>query len=142
VGGRHLADAVLVRPDGKISLPLLNDLVVVGLPPEELRLQLLQRAKAFLNDPQPSVMVREIHSRNVFITGAVAHPGEQPLNDGLTVLQLIAKAGGVLDFANSTKIVIVGKDNSRRPFDYKANLGLAQTKDNVSLSPGDTVVVP
>ena len=99
-------DAV-VRPDGKISLPLLNDIAAAGLTPEQLRGQLTKAAAKYLEDPNATVVVKEIRSRKVFITGNVTKPGTYPLNGEMTVLQLIAVAGGLQEYADSSSIVVM-----------------------------------
>jgi polysaccharide export outer membrane protein len=142
---KELSADVVVRPDGKISLPLLNDMHASGLTPEQLRLRVLEEAKRYVTDPMPSVVVIEIHSRKVFITGEVEKPGEYQLNGPTTVLQLIAMAGGVLEYADKEKILILrqedGKEIGRR-FNYKDVLAQRNIQQNILLKPGDTVVVP
>src|SRR4029078_5497827 len=97
---KDLSAEVTVRPDGKVSLPLLNDIQAQGRTPDELRDALKQAAQAFVEDPNPTVMVKEIKSRRVFITGQVEKPGPYPLTGETTVLQLIAMAGGIREFAD------------------------------------------
>ena len=94
---KDLSGDVVVRPDGKITLPLLRDIEAAGSTPEQLRTRLMQAAARYLEDPDATVVVKEIRSRNVFITGNVAKPGTYPLSTGMKVLQCIALAGGVLD---------------------------------------------
>src|SRR5262249_2303344 len=97
---------VLVRPDGKITLPLLNDVQAAGLTPAQLRERILVEASRFLEDPSPTVVVKEIHSRQVYITGQVDKPGHYPLTSATTVLQLIATAGGLKEFVDGKNIVV------------------------------------
>jgi polysaccharide export outer membrane protein len=134
---------VLVRPDGKISIPLLDDVQAAGLTPEELRDRLIGAARRYVTDPKVTVVVQQINSRHVYITGLVANPGAYPLTQSMTVLQLVATAGGLQDYAKSDEIRIVGLDEGRRVsvrFNYgKAAKGEAE---DVELQPGDTVVVP
>ena len=92
---KDMSADVVVRPDGKISLPLLNDVQAAGLTPEQLRAQLVKAAAKFIEDPNATVVVKEIHSRKVFITGNVAKPGTFPLVGDMNVMQLIAMAGGL-----------------------------------------------
>ena len=134
---------VTVRPDGKISLPLINEVEVVGLTPEQLRTFLVGAAKKYIADPTVSVVVREIHSRKVFITGFVAHPGAYPLTTPTTVLQLIAIAGGVTDFADIKKITII-RNGLKEPlkFNYDDVRKGKNLQQNILLKVGDTVVVP
>jgi polysaccharide export outer membrane protein len=134
---------VTVRPDGKISLPLLNDVHVVGLTPEQLRTFLMGAAKKFVADPTVSVVVREINSRKVFITGFVSHPGAYSLTTPITVLQLIAIAGGLTDFADTKKITII-RAGQKEPlkFNYEDVRRGKNLQQNILLKVGDTVVVP
>ena len=94
---KDLSADVVVRPDGLISLPLLNDVNASGLTPEQLRVAISQGASKFVEEPTVSVVVKAINSRKVFITGQVAKPGPVPLGGPMTVLQLIAMAGGVAE---------------------------------------------
>jgi len=143
---KDLSAEVTVRPDGKVSLPLLNDIQAQGRTPDELRDALKQAAQAFVEDPNPTVMVKEIKSRRVFITGQVEKPGPYPLTGETTVLQLIAMAGGMREFADGSNITIIRKaDNGRTeilPFNYRDVLKRKNLTQNVQLKPGDTVVVP
>ncbi|MBI2221559.1 MAG: polysaccharide biosynthesis/export family protein [Acidobacteria bacterium] len=136
---------VVVRPDGKIALPLLNDVVAAGLTPVELRDRLAQAAKRYLTDPTPTVVVKQINSRKVFITGQVEKPGAYPLTGPTTVVQLIATAGGLKEYAKSSHIVVMraaaGRQTARR-FNYKDVLKGRNLRQNVELKPGDTVIVP
>ncbi len=139
------ADAT-VRPDGKITLPLLNDIHAGGLTPDQLRDKVLEEARRLMEDPSVTVTVKEIKSRKVFITGEVNKPGAYVLNDRMTVLQLIAIAGGLTEFAKSKDIVIMRSDPGREavtfPFNYKEVLARKNLKQNIELRPGDTVIVP
>jgi polysaccharide export outer membrane protein len=142
---RDLSADVIVRPDGRISLPLLNDVDVAGLTPEQVRTRVVESAKRFVDEPTATVVVRQINSRKVFITGNVERPGTFPLLRSTTVLQLIALAGGLKEFAKAGEIVVVRNDSGRQmtfPFNYddlKRQKNLAQ---NIVLKPGDTVIVP
>jgi polysaccharide biosynthesis/export protein len=142
---KDLSADVVVRPDGKISLPLLNDVHASGLTPEQLRQQLMTAATRYVEDPQATVVVKEIASRKVFITGMVMKPGVYPLFSATTVLQLIAIAGGLQEFANAKKIVVLRRENGRQVgynFNYKEMMDQKNTAQNIDLKPGDTVVVP
>jgi len=143
---KDLSAEVTVRPDGKVSLPLLNDIQAQGRTPDELRDALKQAAQAFVEDPNPTVMVKEIKSRRVFITGQVEKPGPYPLTGETTVLQLIAMAGGIREFADGSNITIIRKGENGRteilPFNYRDVLKRKNLTQNVQLKPGDTVVVP
>jgi polysaccharide export outer membrane protein len=136
---------VVVRPDGKISLPLLNDIQASGLTPEQLRGEVSQLARRFFQDPNPTIIIKQINSRKVFITGYVAKPGNYPLLGATTVLQLIATAGGITEEADAKKIVVMREEGGRQetyPFNYKEVVRQANMKQNISLRPGDIVVVP
>ena len=144
-GEKDLSADVTVRPDGKVTVPLLNDVVASGRTPEQLRDAIQQAARAFLEDPTPTVVVKEIKSRRVFITGQVEKPGPYPLNDRLTVLQLIAVAGGLKEFADGKSITVMRNVNGRvvaLPFNYRDVIRRKHLDQNVELRPGDTVVVP
>jgi len=143
---RDMSAEVVVRPDGLISLPLLNDVQASGLTPDALREKVQGEAKRYIEDPNVSVVVKEVRSRKVFITGNVERPGPYTLAGPMTVVQLIAMAGGVREYADAGHIIIVrqeGKDQKRIKFDYngvlKHNVSLAT---NITLKPGDTVLVP
>jgi polysaccharide export outer membrane protein len=143
---RELSSEVIVRPDGKISLPLLNDIDVAGLTPDQVRERVVERARQFVDEPTATVVVKQIHSRKMFITGNVERPGTFPLMQSTTVLQLIAMAGGLREFADASGIVVVRNEANGRqvtfPFNYndvKSRRNLAQ---NIVLKPGDTVIVP
>lgn len=142
---KDMSADVVVRPDGKISLPLLNEIQASGLTPEELRNAIISKAKPLVQNPNATVIVRQINSRKVFITGAVEKPGTYPVNGPTTVLQLIAMAAGVKDYANSREIVIFRKEAERQvtfKFDYKEVVAQKNLAQNIELKPGDTVVVP
>jgi polysaccharide export outer membrane protein len=140
-----LSAEVTVRPDGKVALPLLNDVQAAGLTPEQLREQLMVAAKKYVEDPNPTVMVKTIKSRTVFITGQVEKPGPYPLNSTVSVLQLIAMAGGLRDFAQGKDISLFRTEDGRPivlRFNYKDVVNGKNLSQNIDLKPGDTVVVP
>lgn len=142
---KEMSADVVVRPDGKISLPLLNDVLASGLTPEQLRQRVIVDAKRFVQDPNATVVVRQINSRKVFITGAVERPGNFPLIGPTTVLQLIATAGGVKEYADAKKILIIRSEGGRQStfnFNYKDVVSQKNMTQNILLRPGDTVVVP
>jgi polysaccharide export outer membrane protein len=142
---KDMSTDVSVRPDGKISLPLLNDVQAAGLTPEELRVQITAAAARLVEDPTVSVVVKEINSRKVFITGQVAKPGTYPLTGPTTVLQLIAMAGGVLEYADAKNITIMRTENGKPvsfSFNYKDVTKRKNLKQNIELKPGDTIIVP
>jgi polysaccharide export outer membrane protein len=142
---KELSADVVVRPDGMISLPLLNDIRAEGLTPEQLRQQLTTAASKFVEEPTVTVVVKAINSRKVFITGQVGKPGPYPLGGPTTVLQLIAMAGGIAEYADKSKIVVLrtegGKPVALR-FNYKEVMTGKKLQQNVELKPGDSVIVP
>jgi len=141
----ELSRTVIVRPDGKISLPLVNELKVSGMTVSQVQDLLSNRLRAYIVDPQVTVTVSDVRSKNAFITGEVARPGAYPLLMPTTVLQLIAKAGGLSPFANRGGIFILREVNgkpARLPFPYKEVIKGKREDMNIELRPGDTVVVP
>ena len=134
-----------VRPDGKISLPLMNDIAVAGLTPEQLRARVMEAASKFIEDPTVTIVVKEINSRKVYVMGQVAKPGPYPLTGPTTVLQVLARAGGLLEYADDDNISILRTVNGQQvgyPFSYKAVTRRKNLHQNIELKPGDTVVVP
>jgi polysaccharide export outer membrane protein len=139
------APEVTVRPDGKVTLPLLNDLQAAGLTPDELRDSIAAAARKYVEDPNPTVIVKEIKSRKVFITGQVEKAGPYPLNGSTTILQLIATAGGLRDFADGKNISLMRTENGKPmvyEFNYQDVLKKRNLRQNIELKPGDVVVVP
>src|SRR5262249_4932412 len=142
---KDMSTEVAVRPDGKISLPLLNDILAAGLTPETLRQNLTKAASKFIEDPTVTVVVKEINSRKVFITGQVTKPGPYSLTGPTTVVQLIAMAGGLQEYADGKNITIMRTENGKPAsfkFNYKDVLHGRNLKQNIELKPGDTVIVP
>ena len=142
---KDLSADVVVRPDGLISLPLLNDVQASGLTPEQLRVAITAGATKFVSEPTVSVVVKAINSRKVFITGQVGKPGPYPLGAPTTVLQLISMAGGVAEYADKKKIVIVRKENGKEitlRFNYDDVLKGKNLAQNIELKPGDSIIVP
>lgn len=138
------ADAT-VRPDGKISLPLLNEIRAEGLTTQQLRERLIELAGKFVEDPNPTVIVKEINSRKVFITGQIEKPGPYSLNGKTTILQLIAMAGGLREFADGKNISVMRVQDGRQSilrFNYQDVVKRRDFSQNIELKPGDTVVVP
>lgn len=141
----ELSMAVVVRPDGVVSLPLVNDLRVVGLTTKELQDLLAEKLKAYVNEPQVTVIVREIRSRKVYLVGQVGHPGPYLLNGRKTVLQLLGEGGGLAQFAKAGSIYVLrrnGADTTRIRFNYKKALSGRDPKADFELLPNDMVVVP
>ena len=139
------APEVTVRPDGKVTLPLLNDMQAAGLTPDQLRDAILVAAQKYVEDPNPTVIVKEIKSRKVFITGQVEKAGPYPLNGPTTILQLIAMAGGLREFADGKNISVIRVRDGKQSvfeFNYQDLLKKRYLSQNIELAPGDTVVVP
>jgi polysaccharide export outer membrane protein len=142
---KDMTNDVAVRPDGKISLPLLNDVQAAGMTPAQLRDRLVDASKQYFEDPSITVVVKQMNSRKVFITGEVNKPGPFPLVGPTTVLQLISIAGGLREYAESKKILIVRNENGRQTsylFNYKDVVSRKNLRQNIELKPGDTVIVP
>jgi polysaccharide export outer membrane protein len=137
---------VLVRPDGKISLPLVGDLPANGRTPVQLRDDIKQQLRGYLSDPEVTVIVQEARSRKFNILGEVEHPGSYSLSKSMTVLDAIALAGGFRDFAKTTKIFILRANpdgsHTRIPFSYKEAIRGTADDPNAELQPHDTIVVP
>src|SRR5262249_32965096 len=110
---KELSAEVVVRPDGKISLPMLNDVPAAGTTPEQLAAAVQKAATKFVRDPGATVIVKQIHSRKVYVVGEVAKPGAIQLGDEMNVLQAIAEAGGFLEHANKGAVVIVRNENGQ-----------------------------
>lgn len=130
-----------VRPDGKISLPLVNDVVAAGLTPMELRDELTKLMAVFVHNPDVSVVVREIRSLKVSVLGQVKTPGRYDLKAPATVLDALALAGGLTEFAARRKITVL-RSAQRLHCDYDAAVSNRPSSSNLSLKPGDIVVVP
>ena len=142
---KDMSAEVTVRPDGKVTLPLLNDVQASGLTPEALRVYLMNAAAKFVEDPNVTVVVKAINSRKVFVTGMVAKPGPYSLSAPTTVMQVLAMAGGIQEFADSKNIIVMRTVNGQPVafrFNYKDVLKRKNLKQNIELKPGDTVVVP
>jgi polysaccharide biosynthesis/export protein len=142
---KDLTGDVVVRPDGRISLPLVNDIQAAGLTPEQLRANVTQAVSKYLEQPSVTVVVKTINSRRVFITGLVAKPAPYPLIGPTTVMQLIATAGGLMEYADGSNIRIVRTDNGKQVnirFNYKDVTKGKNLEQNIELKPGDTVIVP
>ena len=140
-----LSRTIPVRPDGKITLPLLNDVQASGLTPLELKAGIEKRLAEFVESPTVSVAVLEIHSKNIFVLGQVESPGQYPLQQDLTVLQALSLAGGLAEWADKGDVVILRNENgkqSRIKFDYKNVSKGKHLEKNIVLQPGDTIIVP
>ena len=139
-----LTETLPVRPDGKISMPLLNDITAAGLTPLQLRDTITERLKKYIADPRVTVVVTGMNSRRVFVTGEVTHTGPMTLLPHMTVLQALAQAG-FTQFANPKAIYLLRTENGKQqkiPFNYKEVVKGNHPEQNIMLKPGDTIVVP
>lgn len=142
---QDLSTDVKVRPDGKVSLPLLNDLQASGLTPEQFRKVVTDAAAKFVADPSVTIIVKQINSRMVFVMGEVGKPGTYQLTGPYTVLQMLALAGGPTAFAKTDEIGVVRTLNgktTRHLFNYKDVVRGRKMEQNLLLFPGDTIIVP
>jgi polysaccharide biosynthesis/export protein len=139
-----ISRTVPVRPDGMISLPLLNDLQAGGRTPLQLRDELISKLGEFMSNPEVSVIVREVHSLKVSVIGEVKKTGRFELKSRATVLDILAQAEGVNEFASRSRIVVLRTDRNgtrRIPFNYQ-ELMKGGEQENFQLQPGDIIVVP
>jgi polysaccharide export outer membrane protein len=140
----ELSRKVPVRPDGKLSLPLVNDIQAAGLTPSQLRQQLISKLTEFVPSPEINVIVSEVHSLKVAVVGAVKTPGRFELKSPATVLECIALAQGLTEFAASDRIVVLrqnGNTTTRIPFNYR-KVASGSEQENFFVKPGDIIVVP
>jgi len=136
---------VPVRPDGKISLPLLNDVQAAGLTPAQLAAQVTESLKKYVTNPQVTVIVTTINSQRVYILGEVTRPGAFPLIPGMSVLQALSSAGGFTQFAKVKNIFVRRLENGKEtkyPFNYKEVISGKKPEQDILLKAGDTIVVP
>jgi polysaccharide biosynthesis/export protein len=141
----EISRVVPVRPDGKISLPLLNDVQAAGLNPAQLAAQITERLKKYETNPQVTVIVTTINSQRVYILGEVTRPGAFPLLPNMTVLQALSSAGGFTQFAKEKNIYVLRTEDGKQvkhPFNYKEVIGGKKSEQDIVLKAGDTIVVP
>ncbi len=140
-----LTRSVPVRPDGKISFPLLDDIQAAGLSPIELKAILVEKLRQFLSEPRVTVLVEEVNSYKVYVMGEVVTPGVLSLKSKTNLLQVISLSGGFTPYAKRNDIVILrnnGKRDERISVSYDKILAGKSPEQNLLLEPGDTVVVP
>lgn len=140
-----LTKTVSVRPDGWISLPLVGDIKAAGLTPMQLKATIVEKMKEFVADPNVTVIVEDIRSFKVFIVGEVARPGAYNLKSETTLMQALAIAGGLTQFASRTKITILRKEGGKETgirFNYNEVASGSDVSKNLQLRPGDTIIVP
>ena len=142
----ELTRTVTVRPDGKISLPLVGELEVSGLTALNVQRLIAQRLAEYISNPQVAVIVQEVKSQTYVVVGKVLKPGAYELGKPTTVLEAIAGAGGFLEFAKASKVYIIrrqdGGPSETLHFDYKKVIRGKNPEQNVELKNGDTIVVP
>lgn len=139
-----LSEILPVRPDGKISMPLLNDIPAAGLTPLQLKDSITEKLKKFIADPRVTVVVTAMNSQRVFVSGEVLHSGPIQLLPHMTMLQALSQAG-FNQFANLKGIYLLRTENGKQeriPFNYKEVIKGNHPEQNITLKPGDTVVVP
>ena len=140
-----ISRSVPVRPDGKISLPLLNDVQAAGNTPMQLQTNISEGLKKFITDPRVTVIVTQINSRRVYVLGEVNRPGPFSMYPDMTVLQALSAAGGFTQFAKLTGIYVLRNEKGKQvtlPFNYKEVVRGQRAQENILLMPGDTIVVP
>jgi polysaccharide export outer membrane protein len=138
-----LTETLPVRADGKISMPLLNDVQAAGLTPMQLGAALTDKLKKYVSDPHVTIVVTQMNSQRVYVTGEVLHPGPMNLTPNMTVLQALS-AAGFTQFANTKGIYVLRNERgseTKLPVNYK-KLIKGEGGQNVALKPGDTIVVP
>jgi len=140
-----LSRTVPVRPDGNISLPLLNDLQATGLTPSQLAAKVTKGLAKFVTNPPVTIIVTQINSQRFYVLGEAARPGAYTLTPNMTVLQALSNAGGFTPYANSKKICLLREENGKQQkllFNYKDVIAGKRTEQNIVLKTGDTIVVP
>jgi polysaccharide export outer membrane protein len=141
---KDMSADVVVRPDGKISLPMLNDVPAAGLTPEALAQVVAKAGAKFVRDAGATVMVKEIRSRKIYIIGEIARPGTFQLGSEMTVLQALGEAGGFIEGADKGDVIIVREDGGKErrfKFNYNDVVKGKNPAQNIKLMPGDTIIV-
>lgn len=136
---------VTVRPDGRITIPVIGEMVAAGKRPEELQTQIVTAARKYISDVNVVVVVRTINSRKIFVTGRVTTPGTYPIMGPLTVIQAIALAGGLTEYADPKGITVLRTEGGKSrtiQFNYQDISRGRNLEQNIQLKPGDTIVVP
>jgi len=137
--------SAVVRPDGKISMPLLKEVAVSGLTPAQLEKTIAEQLDQFIKGANVTVVVSQINSKKIYLLGAVKKEGTINYSYRMTVMQALSEAGGLTDYAKRRKIYVIrneGGKEYRLPFDYDAVVKGERMETNISLVPGDTIVVP
>ena len=140
-----LSGTVPVRPDGKVSLPLLSDVPAAGVTPAKLAASITERLRHYLTDPRVTVIVTATNSRRIYLIGEVVRPGAIPMLPNMTVLQALSTVGGFSQFANVKKMYVLRNEYGKQtklPVNYKAAISGQAPDQNIVLKAGDTIVVP
>ncbi len=140
-----LSRLVPVRPDGRITLPLLNDLEAAGRTTSELRIELIQKLKEHMPSPEVSVIVSDVRSLKISVIGEIVRPGRYELKSWGTVLDVLALAGGLNQFASKSRITVLRRDGDSVksiPFNYNRAISGEGAHENIFMQPGDIVLVP
>ena len=137
--------SVVVRPDGKISMPLLKELEVAGMTPTELERVITQRLSKLINAVDVTIVVSAINSKKIYVVGAARREGPLSYNYKMTVMQGISEAGGLTDYAKRKKIYVLRTENGKEyqlPFNYDEVIKGEKMEQNIQLLPGDTIIIP
>ena len=140
-----ISRSVPVRPDGRISLPLVNEVQAAGYTPSELRTHLTKLLSEYIPSPEVSIIVREVNNYRVFVIGEVARPGRYQLRSATSVLEVIALVGGLTQFASRSRLFVLrteGNGQKRIPFNYNKAVAADGEQENFQLQPGDMLIVP
>jgi polysaccharide biosynthesis/export protein len=137
----ELSGQFMVRPDGRISLPLVNEILAAGQTPEQLTASIAQGLSKYMNRPEVAVVVAQVNSRKYYVQGEVNRPGAYPLVVPTTVLEALSNGGGFRDFANTKKIIILRNGKERLQFNYRDVTRGKHTEQNIVLQPGDQIIV-
>ena len=141
----ELSGQVSVRPDGKVSLALLNDIQAAGKTPIELANEITEKIKQYVSDPRVTVTVVQMNSRRIFIMGEAARAGAFPMLPHMTLMQALSSAGGMSPYANVKKMYLLRNESGKQtkiPINYKALISGNAPEQNIELKPGDTIVIP
>jgi polysaccharide export outer membrane protein len=142
--GPEMSHDALVRPDGKISLPLIGDVQAANLTPVQLASEVTKAGRQYVLDARATVIVTAINSRRIYVVGEVGKPGPVQLASDITVLQAIGEAGGFVEGANKGDVTIVRRENNRErryKFNYNEVVRGKNIEQNIKLLPGDTILV-
>ncbi len=144
---QDLSKQVAVRPDGRISLPLIGDVIAVGKTPAQLTAEISAKLREYKENPQVSIVMKEVNSYAIFVLGEVSKPGKYPLKSKTTLLQGITVAGGFTPMAARNKLVLFrfsenGSDDEKIKASYDEIVLRDGSRQNIELKPGDTIVVP